>query len=128
MGMYTEILVKARLSDEAQKDELVMSVVKHLFNNGDEPSSIPNHNFFTLPRWDQIGRMCSFYHHPRPVSSFYDEYSSAYIFSRSDIKNYDGEIEAFFDWLKQHIDAEEGQCIGYSWYEEEISPTLIFKD
>lgn len=126
MGMYTEILVKASvdLDSISQKN---MSVIKYLFSDGEEPreDALPDHKFFTLPRWSLIGHCSSYYHHPVVINSM-DEYGS--IFSRSDIKNYDGEIEAFFDWFQPLATKTEGECIGYYWYEECELPTLVVKE
>lgn len=124
MGMYTEILVKADVNVNNLSDT-EKSVLNHLFNDGDRPDSLPDHPFFTLDRWSQIGRMSSFYHHPKAVNSVSD--CGEYIFSRSDIKNYNGEIEQFFDWFKPLTTAQNGECIGYKWYEEDDVPTLIIK-
>lgn len=122
MGMYTEILVKADVNIDSLSEE-EKEVLKFLFAGGKEPSSLPNHHFFTLSRWHNIGRSCSFYHHPACLNSIDD----SYIFSRSDLKNYDGEIEAFFDWFAPLTTAGKGKCIGYSWYEEDDEPVLILK-
>ena len=122
MGMYTEILVKAdvNISEISETD---LTVINYLFGQGEKPCSLPSHKFFTLHRWEFIGKSSSFYHHPRAISNFED----SYIFSRSDLKNYDDEIENFFDWFRPLTTAEEGQCIGYSWYEEDAAPTLVYK-
>ncbi len=128
MGMYTEVLVKARLSDEAAKNEAVISVVRYLFSDGERPLSLPDHKFFSTGRWEQVGSSYSFYHHPMALSSHHNEFGGNYIFSRSDLKNYEGEVQSFFDWLNPLCDAEHGECIGYSWYEEDLAPTLIFKE
>lgn len=124
MGMYTEILVKADVNVNNLSDT-EKSVLNYLFNDGDRPDSLPDHPFFTLDRWSQIGRMSSFCHHPKAVNSVSD--CGEYIFSRSDIKNYNGEIEQFFDWFKPLTTARNGKCIGYKWYEEDDVPTLIIK-
>lgn len=125
MGMYTEILVKASvdLDSISEKD---LNVIKYLFSGGDEPctENLPEHKFFTLPRWNLIGHCSSYYHHPVVLNSM-DEYGS--IFSRSDIKNYDDEIDEFFDWIQPLVTKTEGECIGYYWYEEDELPTLVVK-
>ena len=125
MGMYTELVLKCQIKEDAPAD--VKSVIAHMFCGDDAPEKLPDHPFFGLTRWNFIGSCSSFYHHPEVVNScskfYYTE--SQYIFSRSDIKNYDGEIESFIDWLKPYVDAPEGQCIGWSWHEEEQQPTLI---
>lgn len=124
MGMYTEIVVKADVNIN-ELSEVEKSTLNYLFGDGDLPDSLPEHVFFTLDRWSQIGKMASFYHHPKSINSISDD--GEYIFSRSDIKNYSGEIEQFFDWFKPLTTAQEGQCIGYMWYEEDDVPTLIIK-
>ena len=44
-----------------------------------------------------------------------------------DFKNYDGEIEKFFNWIKQYLyKGWDKQFIGYSLYEEAIEPTLYY--
>ena len=125
MGMYTELVLKCQIKEDAPAD--VKSVIAHMFCGDDAPEKLPDHPFFGLTRWYFIGSCSSFYHHPEVVNSCpkFDYTKSQYIFSRSDIKNYDGEIESFIDWLKPYIDAPEGQCIGWLWYEEEQQPTLI---
>lgn len=123
MGMYTEIVVKARIRGDIGAIE--KAALLFLFKREAEPEALPDHMFFTKPRWQMIGACSSYYHHPETVNSFVE--NGTYLFSRSDIKNYDGEIEAFFDWLKPLMGAHEGQCIGYSWYEESDTPTLILK-
>jgi hypothetical protein len=45
----------------------------------------------------------------------------------NDIKNYENEIKQFFTWLMPYIDAEKGDFIGYTRFEEEKKPRLIFK-
>ena len=55
-----------------------------------------------------------------------DEYGiGSALFSRSDLKNYDREIELFFDWLRPLTCALPGDCIGWQWYEEHDEPTLV---
>ena len=125
MGMYTELVLKCQIKGDTPKE--VMDVIQYMFAGADKPAKLPEHEFFTLERWDFIGSCSSFYHHPAVVNSYpkFDYSDEQYIFSRSDIKNYSGEIQAFLDWVKPYIDAMEGQCIGWTWYEEELQPTLI---
>jgi len=132
MGMYTELVLKCQIKDDLPAD--VRSVLKYLFKGGDKPLAVlPDHEFFKCPRWDFIGQGSSFYHHPAALSDYWtghgdDDNRGGYLFSRSDLKNYDNEIEKFIDWLRPYIDENDEQCIGWSWYEEEDQPTLLFKD
>lgn len=127
MGMYTELVLKCSIRDDAPAK--VSAVLTFLFKEGKEPAVLPDHEFFKCPRWTGIGSNSSFYHHPKALSSYFtfDGERGGYLFSRSDLKNYDGEIGHFIDWLMPYIDEEEGFCIGWEWYEEDNQPTLLFK-
>ncbi len=122
MGTYTELVLKCRLKRDMPKEAL--DVFDYLFGLGEKPATLPKHNFFSLPRWELVGRCSSYYHHPEAVNS----YTEWRIFSRSDLKNYDDEIENFLDWAKPYIySASDRGCIGWTWYEEANEPTLIFE-
>lgn len=119
MGMYTELVLKAKVVDEVPQD--VDAVLRHLFGEGDRPEVLPEHEFFKCGMWDMVGRCSSYYHTPFALS----RYSEGYIFSRSDLKNYDSEIRKFIDWITPYLRALDGDCIGWSWYEECDAPTLL---
>lgn len=122
MGMYTELLLKTSIKRDLP--EIVAETLNFLFNDREkELAQLPDHKFFTLPRWEMIGSCSSYYHIPWSES----KYAENYLFSRSDLKNYDGEIEAFIDWIMPYIDEIQGQCIGWQWYEEDDIPTLLVK-
>lgn len=132
MGMYTELVLKCQIKDDAPSE--VKEVLKHLFKESGKADvlQLPDHKFFKCPRWDLIGQCSSFYHHPKALSDYWtghgnDDNRGGYLFSRSDLKNYDREIENFLDWLMPYIDEYEGQCIGWQWYEEDDEPTLLYK-
>jgi hypothetical protein len=93
------------------------------------PKKLPKHEFFSKERWEMIGKCCSYYFTPFSTTELrFDNISkSYYIISRSDLKNYDGEIEAFFDWIMPYIANREGSFIGYSRYEEDETPTIYLK-
>ena len=130
MGMYTELVLKCEIKDDVPA--YVKDVLKYLFKSGDEPQMLPKHAFFECPRWPMVGRSGSFYHHPNPVSDYWTGHEGAdnrggQIFSRSDLKNYNDELTKFLDWLMPYIDQPDGACIGWTWYEEDDKPTLIYK-
>ena len=121
MGMYTELLLKCGIVPNLNTN--VKDVLEFLFNRGKEPNTLPKHEFFTLSRWTLIGRCSSCYHIPSPVNY----YNENVLFSRSDIKNYEDEIDLFLDWVNPYIDELDEKCIGWIWYEENDSPELIYK-
>lgn len=130
MGMYTELVLKC--STKANLPDDVKAVLNCLFRGHSEPENLPDHAFFKCLRWACIGQTSSFYHHPKALSDYWTGFpedldNGGYIFSRSDLKNYDDEIEHFVDWFMPYIEEDVGQCIGWQWYEEDKAPTLLFK-
>lgn len=125
MGMYTELVLKCSVKKSSPCE--VLNVINHLFNGGEDVVDVPDHEFFKCSRWMFIGNCSSYYHHPKTINDVHDvEYSdSLHIFSRSDLKNYDDEINKFIDWVKPYLDHSPGECIGWQWYEEDDKPTLI---
>lgn len=119
MGMYTELVLKVDLRKNLPEN--VEEVLQYLFGEGEEPTELPYHPFFSCPRWDAIGSSNSYYHVPKTLNFL----SEGYLFSRSDLKNYTDEIAYFLAWVKPYLDHSEGECIGWVWYEEADQPTLI---
>ncbi len=123
MGMYTELILKTGVRKDIP--EIVDKILKFLFSDDDleKPTELPDHPFFRKNCWECIGRSNSYYHTPRCLNYYQD----GYLFSRSDLKNYEGEIESFLDWIDEYLSTYEGKVIGWSWYEEYDFPTLIIK-
>ena len=123
MGTYTEIYVNVDLKEDVPFD--VINVLHAM--SSDVHSSILD----TKPRrWRWLFRNGSYYT-PTTYCSIlsFNETLKRYSFlGKGDIKNYEGEIEAFFGWLNPHIDAVPGEFIGYMRREDEKLPTLFTKE
>ena len=122
MGMYTELFVEGGLRADAP--EQVKEVIKRLFNRNyhtDDPLTLPDHPFFSKSRWNAIGNCCSFYHVPLSMSACEETQGQLYFVSRSDLKNYEGEIEAFLNWLRPYCE----DLRGWHMYEEDEAPTVF---
>ena len=126
--MYTECYICSPIKTNTPKE--IMDILFYMFGDKDlldeAPKNLPAHKFFTKERWQFIGKCSSFYHIPFSVSKIRKEQNQYYLVSRSDIKNYDNEIEGFFDWISPYLDKYEGDFIGYSRYEEVNKPKLYF--
>lgn len=132
MGMYTEIVVGVRLKKGTPKE--VMDILSVLVGYTDASGlDLPSHGFFKTNRWKYIVRSCSYYF---PVHSAHsrlvdDGRGNIFLDARASLKNYDSEIEKFFDWLLPYVEAHYGcgkTLMGYSRYEENGYPILYFKD
>lgn len=124
MGMYTELFVEGTLKAGAPAD--VVEVVDFLFGGGDRsvgaPCQLPDHAFFQLDRWMMLGVSNSFYHVPMSLSGVNTAHTGQMSFvSRSDLKNYGGEIAKFIDWVTPYCE----RLRGWYWYEEEDEPTVF---
>lgn len=132
MGMYTEIYVKAVLKEGV--DDNVINIIKYMLGVDGielEDLEIPSHILFKTDRWDCVLRSSSYYHIPYTVKLFeYNDISkNYYLVVRSDFKNYDSEIEKFFDWVKQYVERGYNKTfIGYSLYEGDCEPMLYYAD
>ena len=123
MGMYTEVFFAAEV------DEHAYQILREVIDTGS--LSGDGHAFFDKPRAALVFRGSSAYF-PGANHAIVevDDWGSGpaaracYVSFRANLKNYDGEIEAFFDWVKPHC--VDTNFIGYSMYEEAESPTLQY--
>jgi len=123
--MFTELY----LSLELQKNlpDIELSVLKYLFDGGNEPEKLPDHPFFKKVRWFLIGNCSSFYFVPMSTSHLYKaDNGNYYLTTRFDLKDYDNEIREFLRWLYPYINERVLGHIGHIRYEEDVEPTLLY--
>lgn len=122
MGMYTEFHFNA----EVQDDDDVLAVLRYMVDDGPEPAPLPNHLLFSTGRWRRMLRGDSYYFDADTHSTLRADYQGGqYLCIRCNLKNYDGEIEKFIDWITPHLKKHEGDFLGFYRYEETEQPTLI---
>lgn len=124
MGMYTELV----LSTEIKDDPEVIAILKYMGGVTDTQPPLPSHPLFETPRWRSLFRCCSHYFVPTIVFhlEFNDIAKAWSLITRSDLKNYNNEIEKFVDWISPYLDDHRGQMFGYSRYEETDVPTILY--
>lgn len=130
MGMYTELNIAVELN----LDENTRKILEFMVNDeGDIDFTIPDHPLFHLKtgRWRMMLGCDSFYFPHTADSSLInrvvwrDPDSSERILNvRCDLKDYEGEIDMFLDWIYPY--AKTRGFIGYTRYEECDNPTLIY--
>lgn len=126
MGMYTELIFGAELKKDTPKQ--VISALQYMVGITEEkPLDFP------LPdgRCECLFQGTSEYFGINaPVSKLWkDETLDSYhISTRSNIKNYCGEIEAFLEWIKPFIDSGSGYRDMYAivTYEEAEEPEIYY--
>jgi hypothetical protein len=126
MGMYTELYICTRVSGKAPPD--VIKALQVMCDDGKALGDLPviDHPFFTRQRVPWMLRSSSYYFVPDAIQHFkYDDIGKYWVLIvRCDLKNYEGEIEAFADWITPYLDLEEGEHVGHKRYEENELPTL----
>ena len=127
MGMYTKISVDLKFKENLPPEvvEALKAMVGEVNSSLYSITDFPTHELFKTPRWDFMLSCSSYYHTPFNLTKLhYDNISKQYyLVSSSDFKNYDNEVELFFDFVKDYV--EDG-FLGYSLYEEDDKPTLYF--
>lgn len=121
MGMYTEIFVSVDLRSDVPED--VIAVLKAICG-GEDKTPLQG----KPERWARLFSSGSFY---TPNTSCailnYDETGKLWsLLGKGDVKNYGGEIEAFFEWLMPYVAADPGAFIGYKRHEDSLVPELVY--
>lgn len=142
MGMYTEIVLAMQLKRDTPSE--VIEILEYLVDTFQKqgPEIAPSHPFFQTPRWKMIGDGDSYYFPGITNSKIeYDDIARAYFLTvRSNLKNYDQEIQKFLHWLAPYSQAgtytpprngfpptgPDQDFVGYFFYEEDERPTLVF--
>jgi hypothetical protein len=128
MGMYTELIFGAELKTETP--EQVINALKYMIGDiENKPEDFP------LPegRCEWLFQTGSYYFAINESVSriWFDNISKSWrISTRSNIKNCEGEIEAFLEWIKPYIDRGSGERDMYAIviYEESDEPTIYYKN
>ena len=133
MGMYTELFLSCRVKN----DPVAVQVLKYMSDieaSENAPGfALPHHPFFTTARWSWMFHSVSFYFVPKSICIFEQDDIEVHtegnwtLIVRCDLKNYNDEIECLVQWLDQYIDGYDGEMIGYSRYEEDREPTILYK-
>ncbi|HBG5345126.1 TPA: hypothetical protein SOK46_002689 [Clostridioides difficile] len=128
MGMYTEFVCAIELKKDTPKE--VINILNNMIEGEDRYDITPPHPFFECRRWRWLFIMDSYSFSGRSNTMFeYDDIAKThYLTIRSNLKNYDDEINKFLNWIKPYIQihCEDDEFLGYSRYEECRNPELIY--
>lgn len=124
MWMYTELIFWATLKPDTPEE-----VIEVLQNMIWEKETIKEFPF----KWERASYMlqCSSYYFWTDPHHFlkFDEIQKSYkISTRSNVKNYDSEIENFLEWIKPYIDQWSWKRDMYAIviYEESSEPDIYY--
>ena len=140
MGMYTELQFTAEI--DYDKHEEIIDILRYM--TGDESIkrenlTIPTHELFETDRWEYMLLGSSYYFPGQPHHTLKEEHNFQLInlSVRTDLKNYDNEIQKFLDWIYPYVATENAfqqignveeprLFVGYMRYETDLDPTIIY--
>lgn len=127
MGMYTEFHFNSELKSNCPTQ--VIDILRYMLGDKEESPALPDHPIFKTDRWRHMLRTDSYYFDADTHSTLrYDDIAEAHFLCiRCNLKNYNGEIEKFVDWIDPYLDKMAGEFLGFSRYEETETPTLLYK-
>lgn len=130
MGMYTELHFNSAIIEDTPEN--VLSVLRYMLSTSEEEAAkivfeTPDHQLFRDGRWRRM-LICDSYYFDADTHSTLrlDDIGGYYLCIRCNLKNYAGEIEDFCDWIAPYLDKSDGEFIGFSRYESDEWPTLLF--
>lgn len=127
MGMYTELNIGVEINNNPK----VIQKLKFMLGDSDKDVEIIHPLFENTERWRFMLNSGSYYFDGQTDSKLFrdDLYGNKpmyFLNVRCNLKNYCDEIKLFLDWLCPYIKTEG--FLGYTRYEEQYNPTLIYKE
>ena len=127
MGMYTELNIGVEINNNSK----VIQKLKFMLGDSDKDVEIIHPLFKDTDRWRFMLNSDSYYFDGQTDSKLfrddlYENKPMYFLNVRCNLKNYCDEIKLFLDWLCPYIKTEG--FLGYTRYEEQYNPTLIYKE
>lgn len=132
MGIYTEFHFNVELNEDINTESnIVIQTLMFMLNQSIEsnnPLMVSYHPFFKTPRWKNLLISDSYYFPSDTHSTLrFDNISYQYYLNiKSNIKNYNYEIQKFVDWIMPYLNHDVGEFLGFYRLEETNIPTLIY--
>lgn len=125
MGMYTELSLDSDLKCDTPEE--VIQILKYMLRREDiDMPPLPDHPLFATTRWSYMLRCGSAYFAAQPDSKLLEVDGDLTINIICNLKNYEDEIEKFLDWIHPWLDCYDDDFLGYTRYEEDPEPTLLY--
>lgn len=124
--MYTEFHFNAELKADVPQN--VLDILRFMLKKTDICPELPPHPLFETERWKRMLMSDSYCFSADTHSTlrFDNITNSYYLCVRCNLKNYDNEIGKFTDWIMPYLGEPDGNFLGFSRYEENEQPNLIF--
>lgn len=122
MGSYTRLFFNASLRYDTPPE--VREVLRYMSGTIKDQPETPEHPLFRTNRWDVLFKCSSAYHDGQFCQNHIPDKFKPMLFFCADLKNYN-EIELFYDWIHQYIDAWNGKFLGFVHFDEDDLPVVI---
>jgi hypothetical protein len=131
MGMYTELHYNASLKSNTPIS--ILNTLRVMVGDAHREDYLDvdlDVDFLDIGRIEYMLRCNSYCFDADTHSTLkYDHIIEAhYLCVRCNLKNYDQEIQRFIKWIDPYVDKLEGSFLGFYRYEEDETPTLIYKE
>lgn len=130
MGMYTELNMTFEIREDAPED--FVRTLRSMLEDGEPNNYGQTHRLFSLEsaRWKWMLRFSSdsFAANQARSMMWKDEGEDPtwHVVILCSFRNYEGEVEAFVDWVTPYIVGYRGDFLGYSRLEAYREPELIY--
>lgn len=128
MGAYTELIFGASIKKDAPKE--VINTLHYLVNGKKIYEEVEIKKSVTVGRNVLNGGGSYYFGVCNGVAKmWFDDIRSEWIISsRTNIKNYESEIETFLEWIKPFIESGSGdrEMYAITIYEEQSEPTVYY--
>lgn len=110
MGQYTELKTNFHLKIDTPME--IIKILKYIADNETELPYIPDHKLFKCDRWTHLFNCSSAYFNNEKYTEIELDGEKWYVNTRANFKNYDHEIQLFWDWITPYIDSTDDKQIG----------------
>lgn len=129
MGMYTELVLGARLKEDTPQH--IIEMLKVIFRHNERLPEKYSDWEDKFPDIRSIPFGSSYYFAVQVAHSrlSYNDISKDWTITvRCNIKNYENEIDNFIEWLMPYMEGSglDKDFLGYTLYEEGVKPTLLW--
>lgn len=128
MGMYTELVLSFELKEDTPDG--IINTLLHMIRGMIFPPGFMDDKF--LDKTNRLKYMLSsssyYFAYPESLSKIYSDSitHTHHVSIRCNLKNYENEIELFLKWITPYINNYIDDFLGYSLYEEDRNPILIY--
>lgn len=126
MGQYTELKTNFHLKSTTPTE--VIDILLYIADKKTELPDLPEHPLFACHRWTLLFNSTSAYFDYEKFAEINNNSTRCHIKTQSNFKNYDREIQQFWDWILPYIDSPPGEQLGEITYDYDTIDLVFMGD